>query len=181
MSGGQAAPTHAQLFLGFAKMGLSGFGGVLPFARQVIVVEKAWVSERDFAELLGLGQVLPGPNIINVGVFIGTRFRGWSGAVAAVFGLIGPPLVILVAIAMVYDAIGTHPLTRAAIGAVAVAAAGLVAGLGAKMVARLKPPPAFAALTAAAFAGIALFGWPLVWVVAGLAPLGVWLGWRDLR
>jgi len=174
------APGLAELFLGFAKMGLSGFGGVLPVARQVIVVERGWLDDRDFAELLGLGQVLPGPNIINMAVFIGTRFRGAGGAAAAVFGLTGPPVLILLLIALGYDAIGTHPLVRAAIDAVAVAAAGLVAGLGAKMLARLRPKPALALLTAAAFAAIALLGWPMVWVVAGLAPVGVWLGWRDL-
>ena len=60
-------------------MGLLGFGGVLPWARRVLVEERAWLSEREFAELLGMCQILPGPNVVNLAVILGARWQGrWA-------------------------------------------------------------------------------------------------------
>ena len=53
--------TRSSLFLAFLKMGLLGFGGVMPWARRVIVDERGWLADREFAELIGMCQILPGP------------------------------------------------------------------------------------------------------------------------
>src|SRR5690606_32371899 len=71
VSGVRIYPTRRDLFFGFAKMGLSGFGGVLAFARQIMVEERRWLDDREFAEMLALGQVLPGPNVVNLSMFVG--------------------------------------------------------------------------------------------------------------
>src|SRR3954454_22416398 len=63
-----AVPTRLDLFLTFVRIGLCGFGGVGPWARRIIVEDKRWVDEREYAELLGLCQILPGPNVGNVSV-----------------------------------------------------------------------------------------------------------------
>ncbi|HEY2816510.1 MAG TPA: chromate transporter, partial [Casimicrobiaceae bacterium] len=42
------------LFLAFLKIGLLGFGGVLPWARRVLVEERAWLTDREFAEMIGM-------------------------------------------------------------------------------------------------------------------------------
>src|SRR5688572_21162389 len=73
-------PSRSDLFTGYLKIGLFGFGGVAAWARRVIVEERRWMSERDYAEILGLGQVLPGPNVGNAAVMIGRRFHGLAGA-----------------------------------------------------------------------------------------------------
>ena len=78
--------TPAALFLCFLEMGLSGFGGVLPWARRGLVEKRGWLTEQEFAEVLSLGQFLPGPNIGNMSIIIGSRFAGWRGAVAAFCG-----------------------------------------------------------------------------------------------
>src|SRR6185503_3424688 len=57
------APTRRELFFGFLRVALSGFGGVLPWARRMMVEEKRWMSEVDFVDLLAISQLLPGPNI----------------------------------------------------------------------------------------------------------------------
>src|SRR5205814_7634015 len=46
------APTKRDLFLGFLIVGLQGFGGVLPFARRMLVEERRWLDEREFTEVL---------------------------------------------------------------------------------------------------------------------------------
>jgi chromate transporter len=77
-----AAPSvgTAELFFGFLRVGLSGFGGVMPFARRMLVEERRWLDEREFVELLSLSQFLPGPNIVNMSIVIGNRLCGPLGS-----------------------------------------------------------------------------------------------------
>src|SRR3954462_1042420 len=90
------------LFVGFLKVGLSGFGGVLPFARRMLVEERRWLSEEEFTGVLSLSQVLPGPNIVNVSVIVGRKFQGWIGSILATVGLMLMPLVIVLSLAALY-------------------------------------------------------------------------------
>src|SRR5271166_4953600 len=62
---GTRAPGLRELFFGFMKVGVSGFGGVLAWAHRMIVAERRWLSEQEFVEILGLCQIMPGPNIAN--------------------------------------------------------------------------------------------------------------------
>ena len=61
-------PTHAELFLAFFKITLSGFGGTLPWTRRMFVEEKRWMTAEEFNEAFALCQFLPGPNIVNLTV-----------------------------------------------------------------------------------------------------------------
>ena len=83
-------PGLIALFLAFAKMSLAGFGGVLVFARRAIVDEHGWMTADEFNETFALCHFLPGPNIVNLSVVFGSRFRGLAGGVAAFAGLVGP-------------------------------------------------------------------------------------------
>src|SRR5215831_10860417 len=96
------APTIGGLFNGFLLLGLTGFGGVLPLARHMVVEKRRWLTGVEFNELLSLCQFLPGGNIINLSVAIGLHFRGIAGAVAAIAGLIAAPTAIGVALGVVY-------------------------------------------------------------------------------
>src|SRR6185503_16916920 len=95
-------PTIGSLFKGFLLLGLTGFGGVLPLARHMVVEKQRWLTGAEFSELLSLCQFLPGGNIINLSVAIGLHFRGIPGAVAATAGLIAAPTAIVVALGVVY-------------------------------------------------------------------------------
>ena len=97
--------SRTELFLGFLKIGLLGFGGVAPWARYVIVEDRRWLDEREYASILGIGQVLPGPNTVNSAIIIGDRFKGIGGAISAVLGMLCMPIAILIGIAVVYDRI----------------------------------------------------------------------------
>lgn len=171
-------PGKAALFLGYAKIGLLGFGGVAAWARRVIVEERRWLSERDYAEVLGLGQILPGPNVGNAAVMIGRRFHGLSGALLATAGLYAGPLAILIALSLFYERYGTTPGVAPFMQGVAAAAAGMVIGTALKMGEKLRPPPELLAVGLLAVAGAAVLRLPLPVVVVTLAPLGVWLSLR---
>ena len=53
---------------------------MLPVAQRELVERERWLTPAQFVELLSLGQVLPGPNIVNMALMIGDRFFGWRGA-----------------------------------------------------------------------------------------------------
>jgi chromate transporter len=174
-----AAVTHAALFSAFLKMGLLGFGGVAPWVRQVVVEERRWMNDREFAALLGLSQVLPGANTINTAVLLGDRFRGISGAAAAVLGLMAAPLAIAVAIVELYGAVSQNPYVVAAIAGAGAGAAGLVIGTGLKIARNLRLTPRIVIVTFVVFLAVGIFRLPLVWVLAGIIPLTIVAAWFD--
>ena len=174
-------PGRIELFLGFAKIGLLGFGGVAPWARHIIVGEKKWLTEREYASILGVGQVLPGPNTVNSSIIIGDRFHGTVGALLAVIGILCMPITVLIGIALIYDRIAGLPSVEAAIGAGAAAAAGLVIGTALKMARRLKPNLPAIAIGFAAFGSVGLLHMPMVLAIAVLGPISIGLVWWQRR
>jgi chromate transporter len=169
--------TRRELFLRFMFVGLSGFGGVLPFARRMLVEERGWLSEIEFAEVLALSQFLPGPNIVNVSVIVGRRFQGVSGALAAFTGLLLMPMTIVLLLAVVYARFADLPVVRDTFSGVAAGASGLVLAMGVRMGRTVKNSPIGLALAVASFAAIGLARLPLVWVLAVLAPISIGIAW----
>ncbi len=120
--------SHRALFGAFFKIGLCGFGGVSGWVRPIIVEERRWLNDLEFAELLGAANVLPGANTVNLAVMLGDRFQGGSGALAALSGMLVAPLAILIAIASLYAQFAANPALKAALAGAAAATAGLVLG-----------------------------------------------------
>jgi chromate transporter len=172
--------TPGALFVAFLAMALSGFGGVLPFARRTLVDRHAWLTQEDFTETLALCQSLPGPNIVNMSIVVGSRACGWRGAVAALAGLIGAPVVIVIALGMLYGRFGGLELVQRALVGVAAAAAGLVLSTAARMAEPLLKSRFLAAapFILAAFVGVGVMRWPLGYVILVLAPVSIALMWR---
>src|SRR3954451_4045843 len=99
-------PGLLELFVAFAKMSLAGFGGVLVWARRGIVDRHRWMTAEEFNETFALCHFLPGPNVVNLSVVFGSRFRGISGSLAAFAGLLGPPVLIVTGLAAIYAHFG---------------------------------------------------------------------------
>ena len=173
--------SRAALFASFLKMGLLGFGGVLPLARQVLVVERRWFDDRAFAELIGMCQVLPGPNVVNLSVVIGSRTHGPLGALIALTGLLFVPVVVMLAIAYFYAAIAHDPLTRSAIAAASAAAAGLILGTGLRLLMQTRPPLRGLLTGGAAFVAVGVLHWPLFWVILVLVVVAIGAEWSARR
>jgi chromate transporter len=165
--------SKSELFFGFLKIGLLGFGGIAPWARHVIIEERRWLTEKEFAAILGIGQILPGPNTMNASVMIGDRFQGIAGALLCLLGQMAMPLVIITSLAVVYQRYASVPEVKAALIGAAAGAAGLVLGTALKMAQKIKLTPLGLLVGLMAFGSIGLFEWPLVPVVVVLVPLGV--------
>ena len=173
-------PDARALFGAFLAIGLAGFGGVLPFARRGLVESKGWLTAEEFNETLALCQSLPGPNIVNLSVVIGSRFAGAGGAAAALAGLVGAPVAIVIALGALYGRFGAVGRVPQVMAGLAAAAAGLVAATAVKMAAPLiaRRPVSAGAFMALAFAGVGLMSLPLPWVLGALAPISVAVAWK---
>ena len=172
------APSRGELFRGFLILGLTGFGGVLPLARRTMVERRGWLSAGEFTDLLGLCQFLPGGNIINMSVAVGMKFRGPSGALAAITGLIVAPTAVVVALGLLYDRFQSDPVVEHMFAGLAAAAAGLLVSMAIKIAWPRRKRPlavAIAALCVGAIAGLRL---PLIAVMLVLAPVSILLSWR---
>ncbi len=173
-----ANPDLKALFLGFASVGLSGFGGVLPFARRMLVEERRWLDAEEFNALLGLCQFLPGPNVINLSVAVGARYRGVSGAVVSVLGLLGGPLLIVLALGMLYDRYGELPWVQGMLRGVAAAGCGLLVATAWRMGVAVKGKRVFLPFALAVFVAVALLRWPMPVVMVGLVVLAALVAYR---
>ena len=174
-------PTARELFGGFLWLGLTGFGGVLPMARRMIVERRAWLTGPEFTDLLGLCQFLPGGNIINLSVALGLRFRGPLGAACALGGLIAAPTAIVVALGVLYDGTRDDPHVRHLFAGLAAAAAGLLVATAIKIALPLRGKPLALALAGLGFVAIAVLRLPLLPTLVVLLPLSVLATWRVSR
>jgi chromate transporter len=174
-------PTLPGLFAGFFQLGISGFGGVLPHARRLLVERRRWITEAEFTELLGLGQFLPGPNLVNVSVVLGGRFHGWAGALLAPGGLLLAPLVIVLLLATLYQHFAGSARLQGALAAMAAAAAGLILTTAFKMAGKLRREAWVMLILGLTFLAILGLRWPLLGVLAVLTPVSLAFGWWSLR
>lgn len=173
-------PSLAALFWAFSGIAIMGFGGVLPWARRMMVEQRGWMTGDEFAELLSLCQFLPGGNIINLAIVVGQRTQGLAGSIVAVAGLMLWPVGIVLLLGSAYLRYGHLPEVHAALAGVAAAAAGLIMSMAAKMARPLFRRGGAVALifAAAAFLGVAVFRFSLPAVVLVLAPLSIAAAWR---
>lgn len=168
------------LFLAFSRVGLSGFGGVLPFARRMLVEERRWLSAEEFNYLQGLCQFLPGPNVVNLSVVVGARYRGALGALAAVTGLLAGPVIVVLILAQIYDAFGALPMVQGMLRGIAAAGTGLFIAMAVRMASAVRWKGRFLPFAVLVFIGITVLRWPLPAVMLGLLVITATLAWWSL-
>jgi chromate transporter len=172
-------PKLLELLSAFTQVSLVAFGGALPWSRRMIVERKRWMTNDEFNETFALSQFLPGPNTINFSVVFGSRFGGAPGAAMALLGLVGPPLVVVLILGVLYERYGDIDTLGHILAGIASAAAGLLVASVGKMAAPMfmrkwnSGPP----IAILAFFGVAIMHWPLPYVFLGLAPVSVLFAW----
>jgi chromate transporter len=171
----QSPPTVAALFFAFAKMSLAGFGGVLAFARRGIVEEHRWMTADEFNETFALCHFLPGPNIVNLTVVFGSRFRGIVGGIAAFAGLVGPPMLLVTVLGALYMRFGDVDALRRVLAGVSCGAVGLLIAALFKMMLPLLKRRAASALVVMVlvFIAIGIMRLPLQAVLLVAIPISI--------
>jgi chromate transporter len=168
-------PSLIALFAAFATMSLAGFGGVLAFARRGIVEKYRWMTAEEFNETYALCHFLPGPNIVNLSMVFGSRFRGIPGGIAAFAGLLGPPVVVVTILGALYARFGEIDALRRILAGVSSAAVGLLIATAFRMMMSLVKRRDLVGLVllAAVFVAIGLLRLPLQIVLLVAIPISI--------
>ncbi len=174
----------SDLFFSFTWLALQGFGGVLAVVQQELVERKRWMTNEEFIENWAVAQILPGPNVINISIMIGSRYFGLRGAIAAMSGMVVFPLLILLLLTITYLQFSSIPAVAGALRGMGAVAAGLIMGTGLKMLPALRKNPLGLSLCAGfsvvCFVCIGFLHWPLVYVLFGLGGIACVITWRRL-
>ena len=175
LEAGEPAPrvTLPALFTTFLTVSMYGFGGPIVWARRIIVDQRGWLGDLEFADILGFCQFLPGPNVVSLSVCLGAKFRGPAGALSALAGFILVPWTVGFTLGALFLSYAQNPLLQGVLRGVAAAAAGLILATGIRLLRPYFRRPTALVFAALAFAGLAAAKLPLLIVVLGLVPLSI--------
>ncbi|MEB3332668.1 MAG: chromate transporter [Synechococcaceae cyanobacterium] len=124
-------PTLPQLFIGMLQVALSAFGGGLSaWSQRIVVEQKRWMTNEGFLTGLTVARLFPGPNQINMAVYIGASFHGLKGALVALAGMLLVPFTLLMALGMLYFELHGLPAFDHILDGVVAAAAGMALSMG---------------------------------------------------
>ncbi|MEY4317243.1 MAG: hypothetical protein RI902_1051 [Pseudomonadota bacterium] len=177
-----APKNKTDLFVSFTLLALQGFGGVLAVVQRELVEKKKWLTLDEFVEDWAVAQILPGPNVVNLCIMIGSRHFGLTGALAALAGILTVPTVLVLMIAAAFAGIADTQAAQGMLRGMGAVSAGLIAATGIKLITALKNNPMgqmscllVAALT---FIAIGLLRLPLAWVLLSLGLLSCVYAWH---
>lgn len=92
---------YLQLFISYLKIGFFGFGGgyaMLSLIQNENVEQHGWITAQQFADIVAISQMTPGPIAINSATYIGYTVGGFWGSVVATFAVCLPALTIMLAL-----------------------------------------------------------------------------------
>ncbi|HEX9465580.1 MAG TPA: chromate transporter [Alphaproteobacteria bacterium] len=159
-------------------IGISSFGGgLISWVHRETVERRKWLRDQEFLSGLALSQILPGPTMVNMTIYLGIQLRGAAGALASWSSLVLPPSLAIIAIYYLYLQFHEADVVHFALSGVAATAVGLNIATGIKVARRSKNVTALI-IAAGVFAAVAILHWPMLWVVLGAAPLSLALAWR---
>ena len=149
---------------------MGGSGGSV-CARGLVVEQRRWIDDRDFADILSFCQFMPGPNIVGVAVCVGSRVRGPIGALAGVAGFTLIPLTISFSVGAWCLRNTDLGMLQGLLSSISAAASGLVIGTGLRLLAAHRDRPMSLSFAGLAFCGLVFTKLPLLAVLLALAPL----------
>lgn len=93
-----------QIFWVFAKIGAFTIGGGIPMivAIKSELVERKWLNDEDFIDIITLAQTAPGLFAVNISILTGHKLRGTKGSVVATIASCLPPFLIILLVAMFF-------------------------------------------------------------------------------
>lgn len=177
---GHARGSLWQIIMLFGRIGLTSFGGGISAWIYLESVEKRrWLKDDEFFAGLALAQILPGPNVLNLSIFIGHRQRGIAGGIAAVASLLLPPMAVVIALAMLIHHYGINPTMQSVLQGVAAGAIGTAICVGYRSMrnaTRVHRWPLI--VTAATLLSISYFHISLINTVLMLLPVSFAMAWN---
>ncbi len=172
------APTEAQAFRFWLKLGMISFGGPagqIAIMHDELVDRRRWISERRFLHALNFCMALPGPEAQQLASYIGYSMYGVRGAITAGGLFVLPSFVLLCAMSAVYATYGEVAAIAGVVRGLGAAVIALIAAAVLRIGGRVIKTPAAVAMAAVAF-GLLLAGVPFPAIVAAAALTGYVVG-----
>ncbi len=176
-----APPTLRSAVPTWAYVGLNSFGGPagqIAVMHRVVVDERRWVDEKRFLHALNFCMVLPGPEALQLAVYLGWVMNGVIGGVAAGALFVLPGLAVMAVLAGVYSSFGDVSWIAALLFGIQTAVIAIVVQAVVRVGSRSLRTPLLVALAVAAFAALALFGVLFPYVVVAALIIGWAVGRR---
>lgn len=174
---------YIQLFIEFFTLGLFTFGGgyAMIGLLEERMTRRGWLDSEEILDCIAVTQTLPGVIAVNMSLYVGYRLKGIKGALVSVFGMVLPPFVIIILIAMFMENFGDNRYIQGALKGIRIATLGLIMSAAAKLAGKTfdkvkgsKADSAFSILLfLVSFLLISFMGIDAVWVILGGMILGI--------
>lgn len=170
-----ASPSLGEAFRYWLKLGFISFGGPagqIAMMHQELVEKRRWISEHRFLHALNYCMLLPGPEAIQLAIYISWLLHGTVGAIVAGVLFFLPAFVLLSALAAIYLAFGDVPLVAGIFYGIKPAVVAVVLFAAWRIGSKAIKNEVLAAIAAMAFVGIFFLKIDFPWIVLGAAVLG---------
>ena len=173
-----ANPGLRELFVCMMQVAFSAFGGGMSlWSHRIIVERRHWMTSESFVTGLTVARLFPGPNQINMSVYIGSIFKGVPGSLAAIAGIILFPFTLLMVLGLIYFQISAISEVNRLLAGLAAAAAGMALSMGFKILDVYKTDHLALAIAVIVFVCLQGFKFPLIPVVLISGAIAMSLYW----
>jgi chromate transporter len=179
-----ASPTFAAAARFWLKLGFVSFGGPagqIAIMHREVVERRRWLGERDFTGALNFCMLLPGPEALQLAIYLGWNLHGFRGGLVAGLGFIGPAIVLLLGLSWAYARFGHLPAATGVLLGLKAAVLALVLQALLRIGRRALGSPLHVALAVAAFVALELLGVPFPLIVLAAGTVGLAAVWRAPR
>ena len=174
----QQTPSLRELFVCMMQVAFSAFGGGISlWSHRIIVERRKWMSSESFVTGLTVARLFPGPNQINMSVYIGSIFQGLPGSFAAVAGILLLPFSVLMLLGLLYFQVSAIAEVNRLLAGLAAAAAGMALSMGFKILDVYKTDYLALVIAVIVFICLQVFKFHLIPVVLIAGPLSMMLYW----
>jgi chromate transporter len=167
-------PSLASIFNCFFVIGSQSFGGgTSAWIRREVVQKRGWLNDQQFMSSLAVCQIAPGPNPMNMAVFLGCMLRGTIGALTAFAGLMAFPVVLCLVLGAFYLANRHLPGLEILLGGLGAVAIGMNTANGIQLVRKnIRRLRQVLMIVIVAFA-VGFGHFPLLYVLAVAVPISI--------
>lgn len=127
---------YIQLFISFLQIGILSIGGgyaAIPIIQELIIEKHGWLTMSEFADLMTIAEMTPGPIAINSSSFVGIQVAGIPGAIIATFACVLPSTIIVIFLASMYKKYKNMTVVQGVLQCLRPAVVSLIASAGISM------------------------------------------------
>jgi chromate transporter len=173
--------TAARFWLRLGLVSFGGPAGQIAILHREVVARRRWLDEREFAGALNFCMLLPGPEALQLAIYLGWKLHGVRGGLVAGLGFVGPAMALLLGLSWLYARFGNQPVATGVLLGLKAAVVALVLQALVRIGRRALDTPLHVAVAIFAFAALEVLGVPFPWIVLSAGLAGLAASWRAPR